>query len=66
MAEKDDDSNRFAWGPGEVQYEDPITGEWKWLGEPDPKRVKAVQAPKKSKDAKLKQKPKVQVHIHRK
>jgi hypothetical protein len=30
----DDDNNRFAWGPGQVQYEDPVTGEWKWLGGP--------------------------------
>lgn len=62
--------NRFAWGPGEVKYLDPVTGEWKWLGEPDPERVKAAQGlyekdQKKTADKRARSAPKVRVHVHK-
>ena len=61
----DDDDNRFAWGPGQVKYQDVDTGEWKWLGgPPDPEKVEAVQhererAQKKIDDAR---RPKIKLH----
>lgn len=75
----EDDNNRFAWGPGQVQYKDPITGEWKWLGEPDPEAVARANAEReaatkdaadcgcdtKDKAPRAKSRPKVQVHFHR-